>query len=77
MSSLDCANTSALNSYMSKTARTDNAHEEFLDFISDSIMDIKDIIFELERVASNFEARDGLNYDFSEELKDELKESLC
>lgn len=66
------ANDYYLSQYLRNEEKAEKALENFLDNIYDEVQEIKDIIFELEQKAKDYEV-----FDFSEELKIELKDLLC
>ena len=59
------------NKHDEDNVKTEKALESFLDSIDSEVSELKDIIFELEQQAKDYEG-----YDFREELRDYLMEVL-
>lgn len=63
------ANIHALNAHMLKNEKVETALSYFLKEIDERVQQIEDIYFELRVLAQDYEG-----YDFSDELKEEIKE---
>ena len=59
------------NKHDEQNTKVEKALESFLDSIDSEVSELKDIIFELEQQAKDYEG-----YDFREELRDYLREVL-
>lgn len=68
---MDCGNSYALNSYMEQIAKVENTYDMFLADISDDLDEMIDIIDRIKRLASDYEG-----YDFTDDLKDIIKDTI-
>lgn len=55
-----------------KNCQVEIAYENFMENIADELQEIEEMINNLKSIA-----RDYQNYDFTDELKDELRDMIC
>lgn len=68
---MQCANSKALEIYQNKLKKQEVSFELLLSSIDDDLVEIQELIMKVKKRASDF---DGL--DFSEEIKDLLREMI-
>lgn len=66
-----CANTEALNRYQNKLEKQEKSFELLLDSLDDDLVEIQEMIDRVIRISRDY---DG--YDFSEEIRDTLKDMI-